>query len=527
MKKYFSLLMFGLLFVILVDINKVYAQFDYEEVGTTEDGETIYVENISSSKAAGNTGKKVLWDHDPGYGYGTGIITISNVGYVYCIQPYVQFPTGNNYDGGSPYNNPGVLAILTYGFPTNYEKERDKYNFSDKQAYVKTFVAINAYLGNFNRKTVESAKDPYVNYLLKKGDKAYVPQLEFEIDVPKNISSFYNRELKRNETNEYSIKSNDVSVSNLPKSVEIELDNGVTIGNGQVLNKNQSFKFISSSSFEGDVNPTFSTPVKKRSAVIYKNSKTQNLVTTKMTNVLQKQSTNLKFQKEQLKTKLVVNKLGEDLVLLEGVVFEISTSKTFSNDVQTYVTDSEGKITIEVDVVQDSNVEYFIREKETLKEYVLDDKVYSVLIEAGETATIDLVNNFLYSKVVVRKVDDQSKTLLAGALLVLEKYDSINDNWVEYSKFLTTNEEYVFDKLSYGKYRLKELSAPEGYKTTDKYVEIEITENGEEFVISFENSQVLTKTGGINNVSIITILLLVFSITLLYYGRKTLNKKTR
>ncbi len=484
-----------LLFIQLIVLESVFASTNQTEIGETENGEKIYVQNQQKTRASGDTGSKVTWDHDPGYGYGTGIITIEGVGYVYCIQPYVQFPTGNNYDGGKAYNNQGVLAILTYGFPKDYENVRSKYSFSDSQAYVKTFVAINAYLGNYNRTTVENAKDPYVNYLLKKGDQAYVPTDQFKINAPKDLNSSYNQTLDRKETNEYTITGGSAKVSNLPSGVEVELTDGKIVTNGGEIKAGQGFKFIAKTEFDGDVSPVFTGSIPKRVGVVYSSPGTQSLVVSKLENSQVTSQTTINFKKEYLETTLIVTKYGEDSELLLGVSFDASTSADFSDNVSSYTTDENGQIIISTEVLQGESLTYYLRETETLASYVLDSEVKEYLIKSGEVVSVEIINELIKSKVVIHKVDVDTNEQLSDAVLVVEKLDQTSNSWVEYSRFTTTTSPQVFEALSYGTYRLSEVRAPESYQLSEVLVEFEVTTNNELIELTFENTKILTQSG--------------------------------
>jgi len=173
--------------------NKIYSSATKEVVDT-------FIKNPQEAKNFSNakSGYMVSWHGS----YGTPMIFMDGIGWVYCIEPFAAYPSGQWYDQGTWMNDEGLKSILFWGFPSNYGGQ---HGLSDEEAYVRTFVALNAYIGTYNRQTVESYGDGYVNMLLAKADARDVPTETYTVHEPKNKTGHYNKETRRLETELYTV----------------------------------------------------------------------------------------------------------------------------------------------------------------------------------------------------------------------------------------------------------------------------------------------------------------------------------
>lgn len=115
---------------------------------------------------------------------------------------------------------------------------------------------------------------------------------------------------------------------------------------------------------------------------------------------------------------------------------------------------------------------YILQEIQAPEGYVLDSEPKTIELKPGKTLELEIPNIPL-SSLRIRKVDSKTKEPLAGAVFRLS--DSRNKAIGEYA----TNELGMIEipqKLTAGKYLLKEISAPEGYALLSKPLEIEIPE---------------------------------------------------
>ncbi len=123
-----------------------------------------------------------------------------------------------------------------------------------------------------------------------------------------------------------------------------------------------------------------------------------------------------------------------------------------------------------------------------------------------------IITNYKFGSISVTKVDknDESKKL-KGAEFTLIKLKEENGKWVEDKSFkalkgITSDTGIIiFSNLEYGKYRLQETNAPEGYKTQDDSIDIELNENNQDYTLKIPNKKniELPLTGGKGAISVI------------------------
>ena len=126
---------------------------------------------------------------------------------------------------------------------------------------------------------------------------------------------------------------------------------------------------------------------------------------------------------------------------------------------------------------------YVLKEIQAPEGYVLDDVSKTIELEAGKTLELE-VPNVPLSSLRIRKVDSGTKEPLPGAVFRL--FDSKNKPVGDY----TTDELGVVEitqKLTVGRYQLKEITAPAGYSLLSKPLTIEIPE-GETLEIEVPNT---------------------------------------
>ena len=132
--------------------------------------------------------------------------------------------------------------------------------------------------------------------------------------------------------------------------------------------------------------------------------------------------------------------------------------------------------------------------------------------EASKTTPNDIVytvTNSKYGSVHITKVDRANNTIkLGGAEFRLTKLKYENNEWVVDNTFSPVTQitsstqatlgETTFSNLQYGKYRLEETVAPDGYNLLRSTVDIDITDSSPDFEGNVENihKTLLPATGG-------------------------------
>ena len=186
-------------------------------------------------------------------------------------------------------------------------------------------------------------------------------------------------------------------------------------------------------------------------------------------------------------------KSDEDGNALGGVVigiFKTGTEKfTTENAIQTTVTAADGSFSFE-------KVPYgtwVIREIESPTGFVLSEEEITVTIGAvDEVVEIELVNYFIKGNIELTKVDkDYPDNKLTGA--EFEVYTDTNGDGKLDSgdKLLGTMTEldggvYQMKELRYGKYLVREKTAPTGFELDENVYSVSIEENGKTYIVENE-----------------------------------------
>lgn len=193
------------------------------------------------------------------------------------------------------------------------------------------------------------------------------------------------------------------------------------------------------------------------------------------------------FENTPIKHKVTVLKTdAESNKVLQGVVFGLFQN---NNEIARATTDSKGIATF--DNIKKGN--YVIKELETIDDYTLSDREINVDIDdqtSAKTFEYTFTNAPLKHKIVVTKIDSETKQPLQGALLALYKGDSL------ISKARSNAQGIVeFTDLRDGVYTIKEVEAPINFKLSKATVEVNIANqtSSNTFTATFENEPILNK----------------------------------
>ena len=165
--------------------------------------------------------------------------------------------------------------------------------------------------------------------------------------------------------------------------------------------------------------------------------------------------------------------------------FKISYNSDMSDDLGTYTTGTNGKVTI--DKLKPTTI--YIQEVEVPKHLILDTTIKSATINPAETTSFVATNNWKQGKIKVVKKDAETNKIVQKAGTIFDIYNSSNQKVTS----ITTNENGVAISglLDYGTYFVKENTAPNKYTIKVEVSEnIGVVENGKVYEISVLNTRV-------------------------------------
>jgi len=257
----------------LTPVSMLFAEEADVVIGTVADGRKLYRATKQDKRKITNFGigtasSSIRWQGI----YSTPMIKLDDVGFVYCIEPTKAVPQGNTYSAGIPVTDAGVQSLLAAGFPHNSG------DLTAEEAYVRTFVALNAYLGTFNRRTVERFGDAYVNHLLQRADEQTAQSNVIRIVEPESVEAVYNEATKRNETDFYAVDGvhGEYTFEDLPQHVYAVDESGQR---GERFKSGSKFRLVSES-IDLDETVTFKVKTEQKTlrAMRYEAHGVQNLV---------------------------------------------------------------------------------------------------------------------------------------------------------------------------------------------------------------------------------------------------------
>ena len=198
---------------------------------------------------------------------------------------------------------------------------------------------------------------------------------------------------------------------------------------------------------------------------------------------------------EAIKNKLIYGSVGgkksdEDGKDLGGAIigiFKAGTKEyTEENAIQTATSKDDGSFSF----VKVPYGTWIIHEVESPEGYLLSEEEITVTIgKAGEFVEIELVNYFITGNLSLTKGDKEKR--LSGA--VFEVYADRNENEkIDKGDELlgemgeTENGVYQMDDLRYGRYLVKEKTAPEGFVLDENVYPVSIEENGKTYDVENE-----------------------------------------
>lgn len=187
----------------------------------------------------------------------------------------------------------------------------------------------------------------------------------------------------------------------------------------------------------------------------------------------------------------VIKKDRETGQPVEGALYGVYSDSTCENLItEIPLTGKDGAAQIELVARQDV---YYIKEIRASEGYLLDDMIKPVMVHAGETVEIEMEEQAVKGKIILKKIDRDTGTFQVQGDAILEgaKYGLYSEEDIVYpdSQELvlypagtmvaegTINEAgmLAFENLYLGKYYIQEIAAPEGYLLDEKKYPVSLT----------------------------------------------------
>lgn len=460
-------------------------------IGSFFSGLVLNVEAASVPRSFTATSEKYLDGYIAGYRFGKK--KNSAGGYVYCNNIHKGTPHGEKMTlvGQAPA---GIAYILSNGYPSKSITGNSDYDYYITQAAVWWYLDDTTGSNNLSKSFKTTGSDPH-------GLRKYVKSL---VAAAKKVKSYSTASLKVNNASSAMTLSSDknyyvsnsigvtaksvsgkysVSLSGAPSGTRIV--NASTLSDASSFATNEKFKVMVPVSSAKNLKTTITVNVKATGKVDkayeYKSSDSsvQNVYGKALypttSNLSAKTTLNLATSKvsiTKIDSKTKQGLAGATFVLYDNSGKQITTwtSTTGAHIIQNL-----------------PNGTYKLKETKAPAGYKISKELTTFTISDTKRNIAIKVENTLYSKVSIVKIDSKTKVALAGAEFVL--YDNSGK---KITSWTSTGKAHVIQNLPNGTYTLKETKAPAGYKISKESTTFTISDTNRDVTVKVENTA-LTK----------------------------------
>ena len=460
-------------------------------IGSFFSGLVLNVEATSVPQSFTATSEKYLSGYIAGYHFGKK--KNSAGGYVYCNDIHKGTPHGEKMTliGEAPA---GIAYILSNGYPNKNITGNSDYDYYITQAAVWWYLDDTTGSNNLSKSFKTTGRDPH-------GLRKYVTAL---VTAAKKVKSYSTASLTVNNASSAMTLSSDknyyvsnsigvtaksvsgqysVSLSGAPSGTRIV--NASTLSDASSFATNEKFKVMVPVSSAQNLKTTITVNVKAtgnvNKAYEYKSSDSsvQNVYGKALypttSNLSAKTTLNLATSKvsiTKIDSKTKQGLAGAKFVLYDNSGKQITTwtSTTGAHIIQNL-----------------PNGTYTLKETKAPAGYKISKESTTFTISDTNRDVTVKVENTLYSKVSIIKIDSKTKVALAGAEFVL--YDNSGK---KITSWTSTGKAHVIKNLPNGTYTLKETKAPAGYKISKESTTFTISDTNRDVTVKVENTA-LTK----------------------------------
>ena len=460
-------------------------------IGSFFSGLVLNVEATSVPKSFTATSEKYLDGYIAGYHFGKK--KNSAGGYVYCNNIHKGTPHGEKMTliGEAPA---GIAYILSNGYPSKSITGNSDYDYYITQAAVWWYLDDTTGSNNLSKSFKTTGSDPH-------GLRKYVKSL---VAAAKKVKSYSTASLKVNNASSAMTLSSDknyyvsnsigvtvksvsgkysVSLSGAPSGTRIV--NASTLSDASSFATNEKFKVMVPVSSAKNLKTTITVNVKATGKVDkayeYKSSDSsvQNVYGKALYPTTSKLSakTTLNLATSKVSITKIDSKTKKGLAGATFVLYDNS-----GKQITTWTS------TTGAHIIQNlPNGTYKLKETKAPAGYKISKELTTFTISDTKRNIAIKVENTLYSKVSIIKIDSKTKVALAGAEFVL--YDNSGK---KITSWTSTGKAHVIQNLPNGTYTLKETKAPAGYKISKESTSFTISDTNRDVTVKVENTA-LTK----------------------------------
>ncbi|CDE73896.1 cell wall surface anchor family protein [Clostridium sp. CAG:451] len=460
-------------------------------IGSFFSGLVLNVEATSVPKSFTATSEKYLDGYIAGYHFGKK--KNSAGGYVYCNNIHKGTPHGEKMTlvGQAPA---GIAYILSNGYPSKSITGNSDYDYYITQAAVWWYLDDTTGSNNLSKSFKTTGSDPH-------GLRKYVKSL---VAAAKKVKSYSTASLKVNNASSAMTLSSDknyyvsnsigvtaksvsgkysVSLSGAPSGTRIV--NASTLSDASSFATNEKFKVMVPVSSAKNLKTTITVNVKATGKVDkayeYKSSDSsvQNVYGKALYPTTSKLSakTTLNLATSKVSITKIDSKTKKGLAGATFVLYDNS-----GKQITTWTS------TTGAHIIQNlPNGTYKLKETKAPAGYKISKELTTFTISDTNRNITIKVENTLYSKVSIIKIDSKTKVALAGAEFVL--YDNSGK---KITSWTSTGKAHVIQNLPNGTYTLKETKAPAGYKISKESTNFTISDTNRDVTVKVENTA-LTK----------------------------------
>lgn len=460
-------------------------------IGSFFSGLVLNVEATSVPKSFTATSEKYLDGYIAGYHFGKK--KNSAGGYLYCNNIHKGTPHGEKMTlvGQAPA---GIAYILSNGYPSKSITGNSDYDYYITQAAVWWYLDDTTGSNNLSKSFKTTGSDPH-------GLRKYVKSL---VAAAKKVKSYSTASLKVNNASSAMTLSSDknyyvsnsigvtaksvsgkysVSLSGAPRGTRIV--NASTLSDASSFATNEKFKVMVPVSSAQNLKTTITVNVKATGKVDkayeYKSSDSsvQNVYGKALYPTTSKLSakTTLNLATSKVSITKIDSKTKKGLAGATFVLYDNS-----GKQITTWTS------TTGAHIIQNlPNGTYKLKETKAPAGYKISKELTTFTISDTNRNITIKVENTLYSKVSIIKIDSKTKVALAGAEFVL--YDNSGK---KITSWTSTGKAHVIQNLPNGTYTLKETKSPAGYKISKESTTFTISDTNRDVTVKVENTA-LTK----------------------------------